>query len=140
MGGERLGQNEFTFERLEVWQDAMKLAKLAYQATKKFPRDEEYGMSSQLRRASVSVPANIAEGRGRFHLKDQIQFFHTARGSLYEMVTLIKLAAEQRYIDQSSQTELEVLCENTLKKLNGLISALKTSPPITYHPNYETIL
>ena len=85
-------------ENLLVWQRAVALAKLLYQATTRLPKDEVYGLASQIRRAAVSVPANIAEGRGRHHEKEFLQFLYMARGSSYELSTLLILAKEVGFL------------------------------------------
>jgi four helix bundle protein len=81
------------YRDLEVWQKAMDLAAEVYVATCEFPTNERFGLSSQLRRAAVSIPSNIAEGAGRRTTKDFIAFAHTARGSLAELETQMLLAA-----------------------------------------------
>ena len=72
---------------LDVWKEARALSKEIYLASVKFPIEEKFGLTSQVRRAAVSVPSNIAEGCGRNHTKDSIQFFYISRGSLYEIET-----------------------------------------------------
>lgn len=78
---------------LEVWQRAMDLAADVYQVTAKFPKGEQFGLCSQMRRAAVSVPSNISEGAARRTTRDFVAFLHTARGSLAELETQILLAA-----------------------------------------------
>ena len=80
-----------TYQDLRVWQSAMELTTAVYHATRKFPADEIYGLSSQLRLASVSVPSNIAEGKGRSSDKELLQFLSRARGSIYEVQTQRRL-------------------------------------------------
>jgi len=115
----------------------MELVGLVYLATEKFPQEEEYGIVAQIRRAAVSIPVNIAEGRGRFYKKEQIQFFYNARASLYEVVTLLKLSLRLGYLNQQRYTELDQACRNVLGKLSGLINSLKQSQPSpsTLHPS-----
>ena len=78
-----------SYRNLEVWKQTKGLVCLIYQVTKAFPKEEQFGITNQLRRASVSIPSNIAEGCGRNHSKDSIQFFFISRGSLYEVETQI---------------------------------------------------
>ena len=132
-----MGITQYSFERLEVWQEAMQLAARVYQITKTFPKDEWYGIVSQMRRAAASIPANIAEGRGRFSKKEQVQFFYNARGSLYELLTFLKLVLQLDYLKQSDYLEAEMLCNSVLGKLSGLINAMKVSipSPFTLHPS-----
>ncbi len=82
---------KFSFETLDVWNLAVQFAEKVYILTKNFPNEETYGMITQLRRASVSVSLNIAEGKGRFSQKEYKHFLFVARGSLYEVITLLKL-------------------------------------------------
>lgn len=77
------------YQTLEVWKKGMVLVKDIYQFAKILPKEEMFGLTSQIKRAAVSVPTNIAEGMGRQHKKDCIHFMHIARGSLYELETLL---------------------------------------------------
>lgn len=115
----------FHFERLTVWQEAMELVAHVYTATKTFPSEEPFGLVSQLRRAAISVPANIAEGKGRYHRKEFLQFLYTARGSLYEMMTLIKTAQMLQYLSQQHCEALLSRCQSIASMLSGLINSLK---------------
>ena len=131
-----MGEGNYSFQRLEVWRDTMDLVRLIYQLTATFPKEESYGIVAQLRRAAVSIPANIAEGRGRFHKKEQVQFFYNARGSLYEVVTLLMLSTALGFLDQSGYIRVDEACQKALAKLSGLINSLKASPPpFTLHPS-----
>ena len=116
---------EFHFERLIVWQEAMKLVMMVYTATKTFPKEERFGLTSQLQRAAVSVPANIAEGKGRYHQKEFLQFLYIARGSLYETITLIKTASNLQWLQAKDQEMLLIQCQSIASKLSGLINSLK---------------
>ncbi|HRY32869.1 MAG TPA: four helix bundle protein [Bacteroidales bacterium] len=91
---------------LEVWMRAKALVVLIYKITRDFPKVEIYGLCSQLRRASVSVPTNIAEGFGRKHLKELIHFLYYSQGSLSEIETLIIISYELGYISQETETEI----------------------------------
>jgi four helix bundle protein len=81
-------------ENLEIWQEGIEVAKLVYHLTKDWPREEAYGLSSQARRSAVSVPANLAEGVGRGSKREAARFARIALGSLYELDTLLHIAAE----------------------------------------------
>jgi four helix bundle protein len=116
---------EFHFEQLTVWQEAMTLVEMVYRLTRTFPEAEKFGLLSQLRRAAVSVPANIAEGKGRFYSKEFIRFLYTARGSLYEVITLIKTAGALGYLQTENQDTLLTQCQTISSKLAGLINSLK---------------
>jgi four helix bundle protein len=97
----------YRFEKLIVWNKAMELAKAVYGVTKDFPKDELFGLTSQLRRAVSSIPLNIAEGSGCKTRKEYIQFLYIALRSQYEAVTIIRLASELGYIDASVRSGLE---------------------------------
>lgn len=113
------------FKNLKVWQKAMESVKQIYQMTKSFPRDELYGLTSQMRRAAVSVPVNIAEGKGRYHKKEYIQFLFMARGSLYETMTLIEVAQELKYLSETEGQMLLEHCSEITAMTNGLIQAIQ---------------
>ena len=101
---------------LIVWQKAMDLAKKVYQITKTFPKDEIYGLTSQIRHCSVSVPSNIAEGRGRNSDKEFICFLNISIGSLYELQTQLELALSFNYIsDYKNINELSIEVEKNVK-------------------------
>lgn len=113
------------YTELEVWQESRKLTNIAYGLVQKYPKDELFGITSQIRRSAVSVPANIAEGCGRRTANDTIQFLHIARGSLYELETQFYISYDQNYI---SEDELTVVLGKTLiykKLLNGFINYYK---------------
>ncbi len=116
---------EYHFEKLKIWQMGMELVERIYKLTKDFPKDEQFGIISQIRRAAVSVPLNIAEGKGRYHTKSFIQFLYQARGSLYEVITLIKVSHKLAYIEDKESKELQELCGNIVGGLNGLVSSMK---------------
>ena len=116
---------EYQFEKLKVWQMGMALAEKIYKATKDFPKEEQYGITAQIRRAAVSVPLNIAEGKGRYHTKAFIQFLYQARGSLYEVMTLLKLCMVLMYLKEKDKQELQNLCWDISGGINGLINSLK---------------
>jgi len=106
---------------LDVWKEARVLANEIYNATKLFPKDEMFGLISQMRRCAVSIASNIAEGCGRNHSKDSIQFFFISRGSLYELETQIYIASDQNYINDASLRTLLAKVEITRKLLSGFI-------------------
>jgi four helix bundle protein len=113
-------------KELDVWKESMFLAKEVYFLTKSFPKDELYGITSQIRRASVSVPSNIAEGAARSSDKEFIQFLYISLGSLSELETQLLLSRDLEFI-----RSLDILpkIESTKKKLLGLIKYLKNKPP-----------
>ncbi len=113
-----------TFRNLIAWQQAKALAQQVYESTHSFPAEERFGLVMQLRRAAVSIPSNIAEGRGRGTKKDFAHFLMQARGSLYEVETQIELAGELHYMNASDTTRLLQVCDELSRVLNGLISSI----------------
>lgn len=112
----------FKFEELRVYQDGLRFIDLVYLLTSKWPREEIFGLSSQLRRAAVSIALNIAEGTSRTK-KDFRHFLDLSRGSCYECVAILSIAKERKYISSKEYSQLYEACE----KLSRMISALKTS-------------
>ncbi len=113
------------FRDLLVWQKAMTLAKNVYLGTAKFPKEEQYGITSQMRRAAVSVPSNIAEGHGRLSDGNLRVFLGQARGSLFELETQIELACNLSYLQANHAKELLELSREVGRMLNGLIGVLE---------------
>ena len=120
---------EFNFEQLDVWKESVAFAAAVCKIAKIFPPDEIYGLTSQLRRAAVSVAANIAEGKGRYSKKDFRNFLYTARGSLYEVITHLRIARKLEYISQEEMESLNSQSMNILRKLSGLIKSLDVDLP-----------
>lgn len=111
--------------KLEVWIETRKLANLIYDATKEFPKEELFSLTTQLRRCAVSISSNIPEGCGRQTAKDTIHFLHISRGSLYELETQCYLAVDQNYMNS---VEFEIINEHiqSCKRLiNGFINYYK---------------
>ena len=107
------------YKDLDVWIESRKSVNIVYDLIKSFPKGEVYGLISQMRRSSISVPSNIAEGCGRRTSADTIQFLHIARGSLYELETQLFLTLDQKYMEQSN-FEVALNQVKTCKKLlNG---------------------
>jgi len=109
---------------LEVWQKAMDLVVECYRVTKAFPRAEDFGLSSQLRRAAVSIPANIAEGRARQHTKEFLQHLSIAYGSLAELETHIEIALRLGYVGQDESIQLVEMTSTVGRMINGLRRSL----------------
>lgn len=110
------------YNKLEVWVEARKLTNLVYEFSKVFPKDEIYGLTNQMRRCSVSIPSNIAEGCGRQTAKDTINFLHISRGSLYELETQCYVALDQKYIDENNFNVVFNQMQSCKKLLNGFIN------------------
>ena len=110
------------YENLIVWKKSMELVGEVYRVTKLYPREELYALTAQSRRAAVSIPANIAEGCGRNYKKDSIQFLHVARGSMYELETLLKIAVLIEIVPQEEVQKIIPLLHECLRILNGFIT------------------
>jgi four helix bundle protein len=113
------------FKELIVWKKAHENALMVYQLTKSFPREEQYGITSQLRRASVSVPTNIAEGCGKFTQKDFANFLQTSLGSSQEVEYLILLAFELTYITEKDYLKLNQSINEVKAMLISLIKKIR---------------
>ena len=114
-----------SYRDLRVWQGGMTLAETCYRLTQQLPKEELYGMTSQIRRAASSIPANIAEGNGRENRGEYIQFLRFAQGSLKELETHLLLAIRVRFITPSVVEPLLVQCETEGKQLRALIRSLQ---------------
>lgn len=113
-----------TYKELIVWQKAYTLSLEIYKATKKFPKEELYGITNQLRRASISIPSNIAEGNVRNSRKEYLQFLYIALGSSAEIETQISIAKDLEYISLDTFLKLHSLIEEIMKMINGIIKKL----------------
>ena len=111
-----------SYQELEVWKKSKEIVLDIYRASNSFPTEEKYGLISQIRRASISVPANIAEGHGRNHTRDTLQFLHISRGSLYELETLLILSNELNYLKINTLNSIAEKITECIKMLNGLIN------------------
>jgi four helix bundle protein len=116
-----------SFRDLVVWQKAMALAADIYRSTKDFPRSEIYGLTSQIRRAAVGVPSNIAEGKGRLSKKEFVQFLAKARGSLCEVDTQLELSKELEFMQLPDFERLSKQSSKVGRLLNALILSIQRS-------------
>ena len=114
-----------SFRDLRVWQEAMQLTMETYKATANFPRREIYGLCQQMRRAAVSVPSNIAEGKGHRTNKEFCNFLFHARGSLLELQTQLLIAQELQYLSKEDSVRLLELAASVGRSLSGLINSLQ---------------
>ncbi|MFG0250125.1 MAG: four helix bundle protein [Phycisphaeraceae bacterium JB051] len=112
------------YEDLVAWQKAYQLVLQVYKVTRSFPKDEQFGLTSQVRRAAISIPSNIAEGWGRGSRKEYIRFLEIARGSIYELDTQLRLAKDLGYLQQQNWEVLN-LAHEVSKILNGLIISVR---------------
>ena len=114
-----------SYRDLRVWQDGMALAVACYRLTQQFPKEELYGITSQIRRSASSVPANIAEGNGRENTGEYIQFLRIAQGSLKELETHLLLSARVGFATPSVVDPILMRCETQGKQLRALIRSLQ---------------
>jgi len=114
-----------SYTELDVWKKSRKLANIIYQHSKSFPIEEQFGLTSQIRRCAISIPSNIAEGCGRNTSKDTVRFLFIARGSLYELETQFYLAFDQNYLKESKIDTILGEIVEFKKLLNGFINYYK---------------
>lgn len=113
------------YTELDVWLISRKLVKSVYELTNSFPKNETYGLTSQIRRSVISVPSNIGEGCGRQTTKETIQFLYISRGSLYELETQLYLAYDLEYLDKTTLENILSDLRSCAKLLNGFINYYK---------------
>ncbi|WP_017731034.1 four helix bundle protein [Nafulsella turpanensis] len=117
--------SQLQYTDLDVWQVARKLVKEVYVQSRAFPKEEAFGLTSQIRRAAISVPSNIAEGCGRSSSKESVHFYFIARGSLYELETQLFLALDMGFLSHEAFESLIQQAERCKKLLNGFIRYFK---------------
>lgn len=118
-----------SYRDLRVWQQGIQIVKEVYRLVKKLPKEETYALSDQLRRAAVSIPANIAEGQAKQHTRDYRRHLTIAKGSLAEVDTLFVIAGELGYIQQDEITRMESKLRDLRMPLQGLINRLEQHIP-----------
>lgn len=114
-----------SFQNLTVYQKSEQLTLEIYKLCQELPKEELYGLSSQIKRASLSIGANIAESYGRFHIKDKVNFLYHSRGSLYEVEHFIRIALKLNFINKKQIVNILPLIQDTKKLLNGYIRSFK---------------
>ena len=127
-----------SYKDLKVWNKAMDLTTMVYDALKTFPPKEEYGLSSQMRRSSVSIPSNIAEGYGRNSTLDYCRFLQIALGSAYELETQVELARRIDYVDNDTANKLATQLTEVGRMLNSLINKIKPDKNKSQNTNNQT--
>ncbi len=113
------------FYDLDAWKKGHELVLNVYVATRQFPREELYGITSQLRRAASSVTANIAEGFARYHYKDKVRFYHQARGSAAEVQNFLLLAKDLSFVERDQCKRLGDEAHQAARLINGIIRAIE---------------
>ena len=113
-----------SYRDLIVWQKSVSMVTLVYKLLKDFPSDEKFGLTSQIKRSSVSISSNIAEGYGRNYTKDYIRFLNIARGSLFEMQTQLQISINLNFLKSENLKEINDLSLEIEKMLNSLINKL----------------
>ena len=116
-----------SYKDLIVWQKSIELVKEVYLLTKSFPREELYGLVSQMRRAAVAIPSNIAEGYGRKTKKDRCQFYLISFSSALELETQITISKELSYIEEKETTSVISVLQEILKMLNSMTKDVRSS-------------
>jgi four helix bundle protein len=114
-----------SFEDLECWKIGREIRKTVSELTKQFPKEETYGLSQHIKKTGRSITNNIAEGYGRFHFQENIQFCRISRGSAYEILDQLMEARDEEFITKDVFIELKDLINNFLRVLNGYINYLK---------------
>lgn len=117
-----------SYRDLIVWQKSVVLVEGIYTLTASFPKSEMFGLTGQMRRAAISIPANLAEGYARKHRKEYIQFVRIGYGSGAELETFLVLVKRLGYADNEATREVEALLDEVMRMLNKLISSLVAKP------------
>lgn len=116
---------EFYFEKLEVWKNARNFVKDIYVTTESFPNSEKFGLTSQVRRATVSITSNIAEGFSRKTQKEKARFINIAYSSAWEVINLLILSSDLEFIKEDKYLDLRKKAEHITNQLNALYKTLK---------------
>ena len=122
----KMSEIKSTFETLDVWKKGRELRNKISKLIKSFPSEEKYRLTDQMIRASRSVTANIAEGHGRYHYQENIQFCRQARGSLFELIDHLYVALDEEHIDNNDFNNYKSYIDEVIRLLNGYIKYLET--------------
>lgn len=114
---------EFDFEHLEIYKKSIDLIDRVYKVTKNFPREEIFGITSQFRRASISIALNVAEGSGRSKKLEKRRFYEIARASVFECIPIIEISKNQNYIGEDEFTQFRGICIELGRMLTGLMKS-----------------
>jgi len=115
-----------SFKEMPVWQLAMKVAEKIFYLTKDLPKNEDYGLTSQIRRSALSISANIAEGFGRNSIGEKMQFYSISRGSVFETMSHLEYVVRVSYFSDNQVTEIEKLLTVIHKELNTILKTFKS--------------
>ena len=124
---------EKAHRKLVLWDRATNLVVSVYEVTRRFPASERFGLASQMQRAAVSIPCNIAEGAARRGRKEYLQFAYTARGSLSELDTQVEIAGRLSYLTPDNSRKLQAEIDEVSRLLNGVIAYLSRSQSQQHH-------
>jgi len=124
----------FNFEKLETWHEAVEFADIVYSVTRKFPSEERFGLTNQMRRAAVSISSNIAEGCSRSSRVDYARFVEIASGSLYEVVSQATVGRNQGYLSDDEYKIVYEAAEKQSRMLSGLRRSLEQLSPLNSQP------
>jgi four helix bundle protein len=131
----------YAFEKMAVWQLARQSLKKIYLETKGFPKDEMFGLTSQVRRAGLSICCNLAEGSARFSEKEQCRFYEIAYGSAVEIINLLMICSDLDYLPEETYSRLRQDCEKLTYQINKLYNNPKgfqePDSPYEIHPDLE---
>lgn len=117
-----------SYRELKVWEKSIELVVETYRVTNLFPKSEQYGLTSQMRRAAVSIPSNIAEGYTRNHRAEYVQFLKIAAGSGAELETQVIIAKKLNFVSEQEFKKLDILLDETMKMLSALVDSLNPKP------------
>ena len=135
---EKMKESKYSYKNLEAYKESKTLVKQVYALLKQFPRGEQYALCDQLRRAVISVPSNIAEGSGRYSVKEQLHFIEIAYGSLLEVECQIDIAHDVKYVSDSEFVNVNSQIDKVSTLLSGLrnkrLSVKSSASPSSSHP------
>lgn len=117
-----------SFKEMPIWNEAMGIAELVFRLTESLPKKEDYGLTSQIRRAALSISANIAEAFGRYHVRDKINFYYFSRGSITETMSHLEYGVRVGYFRQEEVMSIDLELSNLYESINRLIKSLKPKP------------
>lgn len=123
--------DDHAYRKLDAWRKAMDMVDAVYEVSREFPQDEKFGLTSQVRRAAVSVSSNIAEGYGRAHRREYVHHLYMARGSLMETETQLIIAVRQNMCTREQALPVWEAMQETGRLLHGLIASLQTNDTIS---------